>query len=111
MGAMRKSILMLLLAVVSLFLAGCAEKGIPDSPDSEVFTLYSNAPSDEAYRISVATFDSHRTFSESNEFINQKYCNEAAAMFQAKWEQEMAKMTDPGVRKVRHWCEKGRFKK
>ena len=85
-------------------LCACKENGMPDD---QVYTLYQNAPSEPDARVGVATFDM-----KWGEKYNYYYCQKFASFIQAEWDAEGGKHTEvPGVKDVRHWCEKGRFKK
>ena len=84
-----------ILAASSIVVA-CGNK----EPDVEVFTLYRNVPSDQAFRVHVATFDAGKG-DEFYNWSNFKNCERAQQMFQAQ----------PDWQDVRFWCEKGRFKK
>jgi len=80
--------------------AACGDK----EPEVEVFTLYRNVPSDETFRVHVATFDAAGHEGRGSHFYNwsnAKNCERAAKMFQAQ----------PEWQDVKFWCEKGRFKK
>ena len=84
----------------SFFVVACDHK----EPEVEVFTLYRNVPSDQAFRAHVATFDATGHGGKGSEFYNLsnfKNCERAQQMFQAQ----------PDWKDVRFWCEKGRFKK
>jgi len=86
--------------IVSFFSAACGDREL----EVEVFTLYRNVPSDETFRVHVATFDasgSKGTGSEFHNWSNKKNCERARPMFQ----------TQPDWKDVRFWCEKGRVKK
>ena len=86
--------------VTSFFIAACAQK----EPKVEVFTLYRNVPSDETFRVHVATFDASggkEIGSDYYNWSNMKNCERAQQMFQ----------TQPDWKDVKFWCEKGRFKK
>ncbi|HEY4714822.1 MAG TPA: hypothetical protein VIH30_11360, partial [Aquirhabdus sp.] len=57
-----------------------------DVPESVIFTLYANTPSDPFFRVKIATFDYYvKGFEEVDAARNQKFCSEAAEMFQEKW--------------------------
>lgn len=96
---------MKLCAVVGgiLALSACGESRISDS---EVFTLYQNAPSDPAARVGIATFD--MAWGAGN---NHHFCIRTAAFFQAEWDASGGKSGVSGAKETRHWCEKGRFRK
>jgi hypothetical protein len=84
----------------SFLVAACGHK----EPEVEVFTLYRNVPSDQTFRVHVATFDASGPDgrgSEFDNFSNFKNCERAQQMFQAQ----------PDWNNVKFWCEKGRFKK
>ena len=84
----------------SFLVVACSNK----EPEVEVFTLYRNVPSDQAFRVHVATFDSSGYDGKGDEFHNWgnfKNCERAQQMFQAQ----------PDWKDVKFWCEKGRFKK
>lgn len=87
-------------ALAVFFMAACS---MPDTPDSHAYTLYRNAPSDPAFRVHVATFDSNAYSSggEMDELMNKKNCEHVQVMFQSQ----------PDWADVKFWCEKGRFKK
>lgn len=92
-----------IIAVVAHGLAACREDSVPEN---QVFTLYQNAPSDPSARVAVATFDMR--WGEKN---NYYYCQKFAAFLQAEWDTNGGKQTHiPGVKDVRHWCEKGRYR-
>lgn len=94
----------LIVGLAMLSVSGCGEK---DVPDDQVFTLYQNAPSDPSARIGLATFD--MKWGDAN---NHYYCTKFAGFVQAEWDANGGKATlVPGVKEVRHWCEKGRYKK
>ena len=100
----------LALLLATLFTAAC---GNADPPDNVVYTLYTNAPSDPFFRTRIATFDYFvgKDWTEVDQARNQKLCNETATMFQARWEREVVKnSTDAGLKAVKHWCEKGRYR-
>lgn len=101
-GARRIASLIAVFIVVG-FLAACGDKGMPEDT---VFTLYQNAPSEPSARVGIATFD--MKWGADN---NYYYCQKFAAFIQAEWDAEGGKKTNvPGVKDVRHWCEKGRYK-
>lgn len=107
-------IFLLAIALSIFLLTAACEKY--DKRNGVVFTLYTNAASDQYFRTSIATFDlyddNNDAFNEVNAALNQKRCNDAAIMFQEKWVKDTKYIaSDPGVALVRHWCEKGRFKK
>ncbi|MFZ2541288.1 MAG: hypothetical protein WAW75_05875 [Gallionella sp.] len=109
----RSSIIVIFLTM-GLFLATCKNTEAIEIPESVIFTLYTNAPSDPTFRTKIATFDYYvgKDFEEVDAAINQRRCGEAAILFQWKWKQDTKDVaSSPGVNKVRHWCEKGRFKK
>lgn len=84
----------------SYFVLACGHNG----PEVEVFTLYRNVPSDQTFRVHVATFDAAGPNGGGSEFgnwSNLKNCERAQQTFQAQ----------PDWKDVRFWCEKGRFKK
>jgi predicted Fe-S protein YdhL (DUF1289 family) len=86
--------------VASFFCVGCGDK----EPEVEVFTLYRNVPSDQAFRVHAATFDASGPNGKGSEFgnwSNMKNCERTQQMFQAQ----------PDWKDVRFCCEKGRFKK
>lgn len=102
-GARRVAKLIAVFIVVGS-LAACSDKGMPED---QVYTLYQNAPSDPSYRVGVATFD--MKWGESN---NYYYCQKFASFLQAEWDANGGKQTHvPGVKDVRHWCEKGRYRR
>jgi hypothetical protein len=75
-----------------------------NEPEVDVFTLYRNVPSDETFRVHVATFDATGSDGKGDPFYNwsnTKNCERASRMFQAQ----------PDWKGVKFWCEKGRFKK
>jgi hypothetical protein len=75
-----------------------------NEPEIDVFTLYRNVSSDEAFRVHVATFDATGTNGKGSDFYNwsnMKNCERARLMFQSQ----------PDWKDVKFWCEKGRFKK
>jgi hypothetical protein len=66
-------------------------------PEIEVFTLYRSVPSDETFRVHVATFDATGTSGKGAEFYNltnMKNCERVRQMFQAQ----------PDWKDVRFWC-------
>ena len=78
--------------------------GKTEATEIEVFTLYRNVPSDQSFRVHVATFDAADSDEKGDEFYNLsnwKNCERAQKMFQAQ----------PDWQDVKFWCEKGRFKK
>jgi hypothetical protein len=78
----------IILVFLSLFLlSACFDDG--------VYTLYRSSPSNENFRIHVATFDA----SDGNDY-NSENCKIAIGLFEKQ----------EGVT-VKYWCEKGRFKK
>jgi hypothetical protein len=86
--------------IASFLNAACGDK----EPEVEVFTLYRNVPSDQTFRVHIATFDAAGTSGKGSDFYNwsnMKNCERAQQMFQAQ----------PDWKDVRFWCEKGRFKK
>jgi len=83
---------------VACLMAACSGS---DISESQVFTLYRNVPSDEAFRVHVATFDSDHFDAAMSEVINRKNCEQAKVLFQGS----------PNWAVVKFWCEKGRFKK
>jgi len=95
-SARRVATLLVAFVISAMFLAGCDQR---DAKDDDVFTLYWNGPLDPSDRNGVATFDIEGIG------LNQSLCQEAADMYQAEWERTKGKSH------VRHWCEKGRFKK
>lgn len=103
-AAMRKAVLNILLAAVSgSAMVGCLDADNKDAQVMYVYTLYRNVPSDSAFRVHVATFDS-KAFSggkELDEAMNKKNCERVQSMFQSQsdWSN------------LHFWCEKGRFKK
>lgn len=84
------------------FLTACSEM---NTPESDVYTLYSSNYPTEAGRSGVATFDL------AKEPLNGMMCNEAAAMHQADFEYRKKENGWSRDTKMRYWCEKGRFKK
>ncbi len=87
-----------------LILCACSEKGVPDE---QVYTLYQNAPSEPSARVGIATFDM-----KWGEQMNYDYCQKFASFIQAEWDAGGGKHTEvAGVKEVRHWCEKGRYRK
>ena len=89
---------MVAVVVISVLLtAACSEKGVHDG---DVFTLYSNAPSDQFARLHEATFDAHY----GSEFNSAK-CESVQRLLQ-EWYNTETKTND-----VKFWCEKGRYKK
>ena len=97
---MNKYRLCLIVLICVFFNMACSEKSIETS---EIFTLYRNVPSDETFRVHVATFDAG-TDGNSSEFYNwsnMKNCERAREMFQAL----------PDSNTVKFWCEKGHYKK
>jgi hypothetical protein len=54
----------------------------------------------------VATFDL-----ASTPELNQEICQEAADLYQADFEKRKRENGWSAITKMRHWCEKGRFKK
>ncbi len=105
---MRKVILMMLL--VDVCSSAIAETV---NQESYIYTLYRTVPSDDAFRVHVATFDSNsfsemkgdsKLFSvtkESNEFFNKINCERVQDFFQ----------NHPDWSDLRFWCERGRFRK
>lgn len=83
---------------VACLMTACSES---DTSESQVFTLYRNVPSDKAFRVHVATFDSDHFDAAMSEFVNKKNCEQAQALFQGS----------PNWVGVKFWCEKGSFKK
>lgn len=85
---------------VGYFLVACDKTA---TPDNYVYTLYRNAPSDPAFRVHVATFDSkaYSSGNEMDEFFNKKNCERVQTMFQSQ----------PDWADVKFWCEKGPYKK
>ena len=81
----------------ALFTVACSDKGIHDI---DVFTLYSNAPSDKFYRLHEATFDTHY-----GSEMNAHHCERVQQLLQ-RWYNTETKTSD-----VKFWCEKGRYKK
>lgn len=80
-------------------LAACAK----EESQIEIYTLYRNVPSDDNFRVHVATFDAAGPTGKGSEFYNwsnSKNCQRAAKMFQEH----------PDWDGVRFWCEKGPFK-
>ena len=87
------------LLAVATVIAGCTDASGP-----EVFTLYRNVPSDQGFRVHVATFDATGHDGRASDFYNlsnMNNCERARDMFQAL----------PDWKGVKFWCEKGRFKK
>ncbi len=95
-----KSILVLALLAV---LSACTEKGLPDS---DVYTLYSSNYPTETGRNGVATFDLGN-FKE----IQGQICQETADLYQADFEKRKLENNLGADVKMRHWCEKGRYRK
>ena len=86
-----------------LFLSACGQAGISDS---DVYTLYSNSPSNPSARFHEGTFDT-QTGIDSKVWADQNSFNcQRAAMSIQKNYSETTK-TDS----VKFWCEKGRYKK
>jgi hypothetical protein len=83
--------------VTLLSLVACAEKQVPDS---DIFTLYSNAPSDKFARLHEATFDARQAVE-----MNAHHCERVQRLLQ-EWYNTTTKTTD-----VKFWCEKGRYRK
>lgn len=81
----------------AFFTVACSDKGIHDG---DVFTLYSNAPSDKFVRLHEATFDTHY-----GSEMNSHHCERAQKLLQS-WYNTETKTSD-----VKFWCEKGRYKK
>lgn len=103
-----KRVVMSICVLAFLGLGACKDDRISDN---QIFTLYHNAPSDNAARIGIATFDMNW-----GEINNYNYCQKFAGFLQKEWDadsevQELKKKNDPGVLGQRHWCEKGRYKK
>jgi hypothetical protein len=95
---------LVIVAVVSgLGLAGCSEKSFPES---EIYTLYSSNYPTDVGRSGVATFD----LANIPE-LNGQICQEAADLYQADFEKRKRENGWSANTKMRHWCEKGRFKK
>lgn len=110
--------------IATIFTTVCQKAIASDIPESVIFTLYTNAPSEPSFRTYIATFDysssggnygasdNGKISMEADAYLNEKHCNEAAILFQWKWQQDTKGVaSEPGVNKVRHWCEKGRFKR
>ena len=93
----------LVMLVVTLGLAASSEKNFPES---EVYTLYSSNYPTDVGRSGVATFDL-----ASTPELNQEICQEAADLYQADFEKRKRENSWSAITKMRHWCEKGRFKK
>ena len=85
-------------------LIACSEK--KDFPESEIYTLYSSNFPVDVGRNGVATFD----LANIKE-LNGQICQESAAIFQADFEKRRIENGWDENTKMRHWCEKGRFKK
>ena len=96
---MSISIKSLSAALVSLILyTACGNK----AGEVEIFTLYRNVPSDQAFRVHVATFDAAEISAKGSEFYNwsnMKNCERSQQLFQ----------NQPDWKEVKFWCEKGRF--
>ncbi len=93
----------LVMLVVTLSLAACSEKSFPES---EIYTLYSSNYPTDVGRSGVATFDL-----ASTPELNQEICQETADLYQADFEKRKRENGWSAITKMRHWCEKGRFKK
>ena len=93
----------LVVVTVALGLAACSETGFPES---EVYTLYSSNYPTDVGRSGVATFD----LANIPE-LNGQICQEAADLYQADFEKSKRENGWSANIKMRHWCEKGRFKK
>lgn len=91
------------MVAVALGLVACSENNLPEP---EIYTLYStNFPNDYG-RSGVATFD----LTNIPE-LNSQICKEAADLLQADFEKRKVEKGWSSETKMRHWCEKGRFKK
>ena len=84
-------------------LSACSEKG---TPESEVYTLYSTNYPTESGRNGVATFDLG-----NNKEIQGQICQETADLYQADFEKRKLENNWGANVKMRHWCEKGRYRK
>ena len=76
----------------------------PQQKEDIYYTLYRNVPSDESFRVSVATFNHQNTgdlFDDTDELINKKNCERVATYYQK----------DLDWKGVKFWCEKGIYKK
>lgn len=92
-----------LILTFMLLLTAC---GNNDIANSDVYTLYSNSPSNPSARFHEASFDT-QTGSDSKVWADQNHflCERAAESIQKSYNQS----TKTDV--VKFWCEKGRFKK
>jgi len=100
MQPIHRSIATLLFVLVA---TACSEQKFPES---EIYTLYStNFPNDFG-RSGVATFDL-----ASTPELNGEICRETAELLQADFERRKLENNWKAETKMRHWCEKGRFKK
>lgn len=100
MQTIHRSIGTLLFALVT---AACSDRAVSESA---VFTLYSTNFPNEFGRYGIATFDLADT-PETNSLI----CRETADLLQADFERRKLENGWRADVKMRHWCEKGRFKK
>ncbi len=98
--------------LMALFVTGCVKSDVPAAPESVVFTLYTNPPSDPYWRTNIATFDWYVSVTpEYSEARNKRHCDEVAVLLQSNWLKITKSIVGDDASKVRHWCEKGRFKK
>jgi hypothetical protein len=98
MGDEMKVAMSLICLIFAFSIVSCDKLEASD----DVYTLYSsNYPHDNG-RSGIATFDI------AKEPFNSRMCQEAADMYQADFEKNRDLNSDT---KMRHWCEKGKFKK
>ena len=97
---------LLAIVAVAIGLTACSYK---NHPGNEVYTLYStNFPHDSG-RHPIATFDVAATPE-----LSLSICQEAAELYQADFENKKRENGQSQIwvnAKVRHWCEKGRYRK
>ena len=93
----------LVIVAVTLGFAACSDKKFPES---EIYTLYSSNYPTDVGRSGVSTFD----LADIPELSGQ-ICQETANLYQADFEKRKRENGWNANSKMRHWCEKGRFKK
>lgn len=76
-------------ALLVLLLLGCQR------PDADTYVLYRDSPNIPEMRIHVATFDS-----DNGDTYNRETCGLTRDRFQ-----------EHATRRVKFWCEKGRYRK
>ena len=97
---MNTSLTRFALSLSIWLVAACGDA--PDS-DSYVYTLYRNTPSNPAFRVHVATFDSkaYASGGEADELMNKRNCELVLDFLQR----------EPDASEMKFWCEKRHYRR